>query len=90
MRQPHDYRHLDEDGRFGLQVTMREVAEKIDAMNYGAHRFLSHFVDVRRESLAARIKEYRDRGDSDVAEYVEREGDKLADGIEQLLKAGLC
>src|SRR5690242_5304976 len=91
---PHYYSDLDKkddgyhDSAFRVSIPLREVAEKVDAMNYGIHRFLSHLVDVRREELAKRIKEYRDRGDEDVARFAEREGDRLADEIERLLHEG--
>jgi hypothetical protein len=92
---PHYYRGLDSnrehhDGGLAIpSIPLRNVAEKIEEMNYGVHRFLSHLIDVRRERLAATIKMYRDKGDEDIAAYVEREGDQLATGIEQLLKEGL-
>jgi hypothetical protein len=95
MRHRHMYRHLDDDGehrtgdRLTVRMTTREVAEQIEAMNYGLHRFLSHIVDVRRERLAAKIAKYREQGSGDVAAYVEREGDQLADAIEALLEKGL-
>lgn len=90
---PHYYANLDEDesyedSRLRIGLPLREIAEKMEAMNYGVQRFLSHLIDVRREHLTARIKKYEDRGDDDIARYVRREGDPLAEGIEKLLKEG--
>jgi hypothetical protein len=91
MPKPHDYDHLDNDKDCAVRVTlpMRELTEQICGLNYGAHRFLSHFVDVRRERLKKKIQEYREIGSDDVAEYVEKRGDALADGIEALLNQDL-
>lgn len=89
MNKPHTYRHLDKDSELTLTLDMRSLAERVVNMNYGTHRLLSHIIDVRRERLAADIKEYESRGDHDVADLARREGDKLADGIEALLRLGL-
>jgi hypothetical protein len=87
---PHYYRGLDDGSALEVNIGLREVAERVEDLNYGTQRFLSHLIDVRREALAQRIKTYRDRGDDDVAALVEREGGLLADGIEALLNDGLC
>lgn len=89
MTRPHFYVNLDKDSKLVSEMGMRELAEKIEAMNYGVHRLLSHLIDVRREALAVRIKTYRDRGHEDVAQYAERAGDQLANEFERLLKEGL-
>lgn len=90
---PHFYRGLDDsaynDGAMRLSLSLREVAVKIEHMNYGVHRFLSHLIDVRREELKMRIEGYKMLGDDDVAASVERRGDPLVDGIERLLNDGL-
>jgi hypothetical protein len=86
---PHCYAGLDEDSKVTTALSMRELAEQIDGLNYGTQRFLSHLVDVRRKRLAERVAAYRLKGDGDIADYVTREGDPLADGIEAMLKDGL-
>lgn len=86
---PHTYRQLDDKSRLEMTLELREVAERVEDLNYGTQRFLSHLIDIRRDKLTSRIEMYRRRGDDDVAEHVEREGDPLADGIEALLKDGL-
>lgn len=85
---PHYYEGLDRDHTIKVALTMREVAERVEDSNYGTQRFLSHLVDVRREHLKKRIEEYRQKGSEDVAAYVERDGDPLADAIERLLQEG--
>jgi hypothetical protein len=89
MSAPHFYRGLDKDDRLRVELTTRELAERLVDMNYGVHRLLSHLVDVRRERLADKIAVYRARGDHDIAKNVEHEGDPLADGILALLARGL-
>ena len=89
MSKPHFYRGLDKDDRLRVELTIRELAERLVDMNYGVHRLLSHLVDVRRERLADRLATYRTRGDVDIARSVEHEGDALANGIEELLNRGL-
>lgn len=88
-RRPHTYAHLDRDSSLTVQVPMRKLAEDVEHLNYGTHRFLSHLIDVRRALVASRVEELRRRGDHDVAEYALRQGDPLADGIEALLVQGL-
>lgn len=88
MIRPHQYRHLDKDSKVRIEIDLLEVAKKIDAMNYGVQRFLSHLLDVRRERHAERIKAAEAR-DPEVAAYIRRTGDELAEGIEKLLQAGL-
>lgn len=88
---PHYYRGLDEGKEYSqlkIEISLRELAEKVESMNYGAHRFLSHLIDVRRERNEARWQTYRDRGDHDIADSAEKEGDLLVEGLEALLKAG--
>jgi len=82
---PHYYAGLDKDSKMAVELPLREVAERVVEMNYGTHRFLSHLVDVRRERLAARVAHYRELGDENVAQSVERRGDPLADAIEKQL-----
>lgn len=95
MPPPHFYRQLDDDqehcqgDRLTIRLTTREIAERVCAMNHGVHRLLSHLVDVRRERLAARVAEYRKRGDSDEADCVEGVGDLLAAAIEEILNRGI-
>lgn len=89
MPRPHFYKNLDSDSRLTLDIDMRSLAELIESMNYGTHRFLSHLIDVRREHLAERIKQYEARGDHDIANNVRAEGDRMADGIERMLRDGL-
>lgn len=94
MQRMHYYRHLDDDTEHGrgsrltVRLTTREVAEQIVEMNYGAHRLLSHLVDVLRERAEARAAEYEQRGDMDGAAHERRVGSPLADGIAALLNAG--
>lgn len=89
---PHYYRNLDGGSNpHHLQpdpIPMRKLAEMVESLNYGTHRFFSHLIDVRRENLAARIKKYQDQGDHDLAESIRREGDKVADELEYLLDKG--
>lgn len=89
MIEQHTYRHLDEDSKFQIQLDLRDVAERIDKLNYGTQRFLSHLVDVRRERHAARIAKYEREGHRDIAENLRREGDELAEEILNLLNRGL-
>ncbi len=92
MSRRHFYKHLDDGpsrSRLTTELTTREVAERIEEMNYGTHRFLSHLVDVRREALAARVADWRASGHHDIAVSAERRGDELADAIEKLLNKGL-
>jgi hypothetical protein len=86
---PHAYRHIDDDSKLKVELSTRELAERISRMNYGVHRFLSHLVDVRREELARRIDMYRKEGRRVVADMAEADGDRMADGIEKLLLEGL-
>jgi hypothetical protein len=88
-RLPHTYAHLDRDSSVSVQIPMRKLAEDVEHLNYGTHRFLSHLIDVRRALAASRVEELRQRGDHDVAAYALREGDPLVDGIEALLAKGL-
>jgi hypothetical protein len=81
--------NLDKDAMVSVEIPMRELAERLERMSYGAHRLLSHLIDVRREQLKARIERYRKRGDADVAAHAEAEGDALADGLEALLNKDL-
>ncbi len=85
---PHYYNGLDKDYTIKTELTMREIAERVEASNYGTQRFLSHLVDVRRERLKSRIAEYVRDGKQDVATYVAAEGDPLADAIERILQEG--
>jgi hypothetical protein len=92
MPRPHFYVKLDEGehrSRLTVELSTREVAERLCAMNHGVHRLLSHLIDVRRERLAKRIEGYREKGDDDIAESLTKIGDPLADGIEKLLLADL-
>lgn len=89
MPRPHFYKNLDRDSKLTIDIDMRSLAERVETMNYGTHRFLSHLIDVRRERLAERIKEYAERGHHDVADNVRAEGDQLANGIERMLRDGL-
>lgn len=85
----HCYRGLDRTGGLELpSIGMRELAERIEATNYGVHRLLSHLVDVRREALERYIAEYEHRGDYGIARSVRDCGDPLMEGIERLLDAG--
>jgi hypothetical protein len=90
VTRPHTYDHLDGDSKIAVELSTRELAERLVGMNYGVHRFLSHLVDVRREDLARRVAEYRaDPVMRRVADDAEADGDRLADGIEELLLRGL-
>lgn len=92
MPRQHYYRHLDDEPhahRLTVELTTREVAERIVDLNHGTHRLLSHLVDVRRERLAERIATYRARGDHDIADGVEKRGDELAEAIAALLERAL-
>ena len=82
----HTYRHIPTS--VTLSCTMRELAEQVNDLNYGVHRFLSHLVDVRREKLEEKIKMYEDRGDDDIAEYCRRAGDPLMEAILKELNEG--
>ncbi len=88
---PHYYKGLDEGEHahnVRIELTMRELAERIDAQNYGTQRFLSHLADVRLERLRQKIKEYEAKGDEDIALMLRREGDPLIEEILRMLKAG--
>jgi hypothetical protein len=76
------------NSKLTVEVSLRDAAERIEGMNYGIHRFLSHLLDVRAELLAKKIARYRERGDNDIAEYATQAGDPLADGIRKLLEEG--
>lgn len=89
MSQPHFYDNLDKDSKLSLEIDMRALAEHLVSMNYGVHRLLSHLIDVRRERQRRNILEYRECGKHPIADCLEREGDRLADGIEELLLRGL-
>lgn len=92
-RGPHFYRNLDSgEYRHSLtvEVPMRKLAEELVDINYSVHRLLSHLIDVRAEQLAARVADYRAKGDDDVALYAERAGDPLMEGIRKLLEEGHC
>lgn len=85
----HDYKHLDKDSKLTLEIDLRQVAEHVESLNYGVHRFLSHLVDVRRECLDARALDIEKRGHLDIANGMRRESDQLAEGIAALLARGL-
>ena len=89
MPVPHFYANLDKIDKFAIELDMHKLAEQIQDMNYGVHRFLSHLIDVRRKRHQHRIDGRRRRGDVDIAEFLEREGDQLADGLEALLNRDL-
>lgn len=62
------YKHLDEDSKLRVEVSMTQLAEQICALNYGAHRLLSALVhELRRRNLAT------------VAAWEARENDKPVD-----------
>jgi uncharacterized radical SAM superfamily protein len=86
MPPPHYYAGLDKEPALSLNISVRDMAVRIVESNHGVHRLLSHLIDARRERLQRRISEYRQRGDDDVAESVERRGDLLADALEKLLR----
>lgn len=44
-----DYKHLNNDFRFEMSLSIPEVADKIVGMNYGVHRMLSAMIDALRE-----------------------------------------
>jgi hypothetical protein len=90
MPRPHFYANLDKDVSVSVEIPMRELAERVERLNYGVHRLLSHLIDVRRETLQRSIQAYEASGDSDVADYVRRQGDEFADGLEALLNKGVC
>lgn len=88
----HDYKHLDEGpyaSPFEISMTTREVAERIAALNYGVHRFLSHLIDVRRERRSARVQEHLDDGEYDLATALDAKRDELADELEKILARGV-
>ena len=86
VTEQHTYRHIESCVTF--TCTMRELAEQVNDLNHGVHRFLSHLVDVRRELLEAKIKAYDEKGDDDIAEYCRRTGDPLMETILKLLNEG--
>lgn len=43
------YKHLDDTDRVTLSLSMPELAAKIVAMNYGAHRMLSALIKALRD-----------------------------------------
>ncbi len=85
----HDYRGLDADSAITLEISMRDLVERVVDLNRGTHRFLSHLVDVLRERRDADEARYRAQGDNDVADYVKRGGSPIAEGIAELLEKGL-
>lgn len=89
MPRPHFYAKLDKDVTVSVEIPMRDLAERLERLNYGVHRLLSHLIDVRREQLKARTERYRRQGHADLAAHAEAEGDMLADGLEALLNQGL-
>jgi hypothetical protein len=89
MPRPHFYANLDKDVSVSVEIPMRDLAERIERLNYGVHRLLSHLIDVRRERLQRRLESYEENGHHDVARRARLEGDKLADGLEALLDQDL-
>ncbi len=80
------YDALDRTSKLEVpSLSLREVAEKVNEMQRGTHRLLSHLIDVRREALQQLIVLYKTRGDDDIAYSVQRRGDRLAEAIEKLL-----
>lgn len=89
MTTQHSYKGLDGgDADVEVRISMRKLAEMVVELNHGAHRFLSHLIDVRRERLALKIKQYRDCGDKNIAASVERRGDPIVDALERVLSEG--
>lgn len=82
----HYYKQLDETSKVEIEIDMRKLAELVDGLNYGTHRFLSHLLDVRRDALRARVAGHRARGHEDVAESAERAGDVIVKALEDLFK----
>jgi hypothetical protein len=46
------YRHLDETEPLRMTFTIEDLAERIEATNYGVHRFLSAVIRIRRKKYA--------------------------------------
>ena len=77
MRQIDEYKHLNETDKMLVKIEVEEIAQKIHRMNYGIHRFLCAWLEIRRANL-------KTEGFSAFQE------DKLASGIEALLEKGYC
>jgi hypothetical protein len=79
------YKHLDEDSKLTMELSMREIAQKVNSLNYGTQRLLSAMVHVLREQMEKNHKEW-------LATYGDLKGfpqtSHLADGIEELLNKG--
>lgn len=88
MTRRHTYRHMDKEP-LEIRINILDLVKLVSEENYGVHRFLSNLVDVRREGHAQRIANYRRQGNHDTADRLDREKDKLAEGINQLLEEGL-
>jgi len=88
-RKQHYYGHLDRDSKLTMELDLRQVAEQLVLLPYGAHRLLSHLIDVRRERFATLIARQEASGDLRIADNMRREGDRLANGIAALLESGL-
>jgi hypothetical protein len=87
------YKHLDDDSKVEVELSLPEIEKRACAMNYGAHRLLSAMVHELRAKNAAYIERTRQED----AQRPENQrlnlgGDRLrspmADAIEAALNAG--
>jgi hypothetical protein len=73
------YKHLDGDSKVSVELSMEEIAQRVCALNYGAHRLLS-----------AMAHELRKKNDEFIESCPDCKGQRspLADAIEELLNKG--
>lgn len=87
------YKHLDEDSKLSVELSLPEIASKVCDLNYGAHRLLSAMVDTLRSKnndFIARIEaENKQKPENQrLILSEERKRSPLADSIEAALNAG--
>ncbi len=81
------YDHMNREP-FQVPIDMDKLAETVESAPCGTVRFLAALRRVRLANLARDAAEYRRRGDDDVAERAERDGDNIANVIEKLILSG--
>ena len=67
MRKHGFYTHMNDSDKLAIEFGLPWLAEQIDLMNYGSHRFLSAWVNIRLarlpdDRLAIGVKELLDSG----------------------------
>lgn len=84
------FRHLNKESKLKLEMDIEEVVAQIVAMNYGAYRLLSAMVHELRVRQAASHAYSVKLAEENGWPSIQRDNTSpLADGIENLLEAGL-